>query len=98
MRETPRPQGTAGDTGSELPQRRPGCAFAHTTGASGSGTPHRSDGRPPHTPRGARHTGPAVRPGTTPPGAGPGGGVGFGGWGGGGRVARPTRERAGRRP
>ncbi|MFJ4917127.1 phosphatase PAP2 family protein [Streptomyces sp. NPDC088726] len=67
MRETPRPQGTAGDTGSELPQHRPGCAFAHTTGASGSGTPHRSDGRPPHTPRGARHTGPAVRPGTTPP-------------------------------
>ncbi|WNI28904.1 phosphatase PAP2 family protein [Streptomyces sp. ITFR-6] len=67
MRETPRPQGTAGDTGSELPRHRPGCAFAHTTGASGSGTPHRSDGRPPHTPRGARHTGPAVRPGTPPP-------------------------------
>lgn len=67
MRETPRPQGTAGDAGSELPQHRPGCAFAHTTGASGSGTPHRSDGRPPHTPRGARHTGPTVRPGTTPP-------------------------------
>nr|WSW66499.1 phosphatase PAP2 family protein [Streptomyces sp. NBC_00995] len=67
MRETPRPQGTAGDAGPELPQRRPGCAFAHTTGASGSGTPHRSDGRPPHTPRGARQTGPTVRPGTTPP-------------------------------
>ncbi|WP_393061198.1 phosphatase PAP2 family protein [Streptomyces sp. LN549] len=67
MRDAPRPQGTAGDTGSELPQRRPGCAFAHTPGASGPGTPHRSDGRPPHTPRGARQTGPTVRPGTTPP-------------------------------
>ncbi|WNI22147.1 phosphatase PAP2 family protein [Streptomyces sp. ITFR-16] len=67
MRETPRPQGTAGDAGPELPQRRPGCAFAHTTGASGSGTPHRSVCRPPHTPRGARQTGPSVRPGTTPP-------------------------------
>ncbi len=49
-----------------LPQRRPGRAFAHT-GASGSGTPHRSDGRPPHTPRGARRTDPAGHPGTTPP-------------------------------
>ncbi|MEV7403277.1 phosphatase PAP2 family protein [Streptomyces sp. NPDC091267] len=67
MRETPRPQETAGDTGSELPQRRPGCAFAHTTGASGSGTPHRSDGRPSHTPRDVRRAGPTVRPGTTPP-------------------------------
>ncbi|MFD8689702.1 phosphatase PAP2 family protein [Streptomyces sp. NPDC059651] len=67
MRDTPRPQGTAGDTGSELPRHRPGCAFAHATGASGSGTPHRSDGRPSHTPRGARQAGPTVRPGTTPP-------------------------------
>ena len=54
MRETPRPQETAGDA-------------AHTTGAPGSGTPHRSDGRPPHTPRGARHTGPAGHFGTIPP-------------------------------
>ncbi|MEL5959566.1 phosphoesterase, partial [Streptomyces sp. CLV115] len=67
MRETPRPQGTAGDAGPELPQRRPGRAFAHTAGASGSGTPHRSDGRPPQTPRGVRQTGPTGRPGTTPP-------------------------------
>ncbi|MGW0958602.1 phosphatase PAP2 family protein [Streptomyces gelaticus] len=67
MRETPRPQGTAGDAGPELPQRRPGRAFAHTTGASGSGTPHRSDGRSPQTPRGVRQTGPTGRPGTTPP-------------------------------
>ncbi|MFC9627122.1 phosphatase PAP2 family protein [Streptomyces sp. NPDC056930] len=67
MRETPRPQGTAGDAGPELPQHRPGRAFAHTTGASGSGTPHRSDGRSPQTPRGARQTGPTGRPGTTPP-------------------------------
>ncbi|MFJ1847129.1 phosphatase PAP2 family protein [Streptomyces sp. NPDC088146] len=67
MRETPRPQGTAGDARTELPQHRPGRAFAHTTGASGSGTPHRSDGRPPQTPRGARQTGPTGRPGTTPP-------------------------------
>lgn len=67
MRETPRPQGTAGDTGPLLPQHRPGRAFAHTTGASGSGTPHRSDDRSPHTPRGARVTGPAGRPGTSPP-------------------------------
>ncbi|MGQ4490537.1 phosphatase PAP2 family protein [Streptomyces sp. SAS_281] len=67
MRETPRPQGTAGESGSELPRHRPGRAFAHTTGASRSGTPHRSDGRSPHTPRGARQTGPLVRSGTTPP-------------------------------
>ncbi|MFH8475303.1 phosphatase PAP2 family protein [Streptomyces sp. NPDC018000] len=67
MRETPRPQGTVGDAGPELPQHRPGRAFAHTTGATGSGTPHRSDGRSPQTPRGARRTDPAGRPGTTPP-------------------------------
>ncbi|MFF6776385.1 phosphatase PAP2 family protein [Streptomyces sp. NPDC012637] len=58
MRETPR---------AEPPQPRPHRAFAHTTGALGSGTPHRSDGRPPHTPRGARQPGPGDRPGTTPP-------------------------------
>ncbi|MEU8673096.1 phosphatase PAP2 family protein [Streptomyces sp. NPDC048560] len=67
MRETRRSQETAGDSGSALPRCRPGCAHAHTTGASGSGTPHRSDGRPPHTPRGARQTDPAGDPGTTPP-------------------------------
>ncbi|MFE2746543.1 phosphatase PAP2 family protein [Streptomyces scopuliridis] len=67
MRETPRSQGTAGDTRAGHPQRRFGRAFAHTTGASGSGTPHRSDGRTPQTPRGVRHTGPYGRPGTTPP-------------------------------
>ncbi|MCP3816654.1 phosphatase PAP2 family protein [Streptomyces sp. A3M-1-3] len=67
MRETPRPQGTAGEAGPELPQLRPGCAFAHTNGASSSGSPHRSDGRPPQTPRGARHTDPGGRLGTTPP-------------------------------
>ncbi|WP_294004284.1 phosphatase PAP2 family protein [Streptomyces sp.] len=49
------------------PQLRPGRALAHTTGASGSGSPHRSDGRPPQTPRGARRSGPDGRPGTTPP-------------------------------
>lgn len=58
MRETP---------WAEPPQPRPHRAFAHTTGALGSGTPHRSDGRPPHTPRGARQPGPGDRPGTTPP-------------------------------
>ncbi|MBT2393035.1 phosphatase PAP2 family protein [Streptomyces sp. ISL-1] len=67
MRETPRSQGTAGDARMEPPQPRLGRALAHTTGASGSGTPHRSDGRPPQTPRGARQTGPAGRLGTTPP-------------------------------
>ncbi|MFF3291187.1 phosphatase PAP2 family protein [Streptomyces sp. NPDC003023] len=67
MRETPRSQVTAGDPRTEPPQPRPGRALAHTTGASGSGTPHRSDGRPPQTPRGVRHTGPAGRIGTTPP-------------------------------
>ncbi|MEU9761657.1 phosphatase PAP2 family protein [Streptomyces sp. NPDC001834] len=67
MRETPRPQGTAGDAGPELSRHRPGRAFAHTTGAFGSGTPHRSDDRSPQTPRGARYTGPAGRPGTSPP-------------------------------
>ncbi|MGW1437132.1 phosphatase PAP2 family protein [Streptomyces griseus] len=66
MRETPRSRETPADSGPGLPQRRPGRAFAHT-GASGSGTPHRSDGRPPHTPRGARQTGLAGHPGTTPP-------------------------------
>lgn len=39
-----------GETGTEPPQPRPGRALAHTPGASGSGTPHRSDGRPPQTP------------------------------------------------
>ncbi|MEE1740686.1 phosphatase PAP2 family protein [Streptomyces sp. BE147] len=67
MRETPRPRGTAGDAGPGLPQHGPGRAFAHATGASGSGTSHRSDGRSPHTPRGARRTDPAGHPGTTPP-------------------------------
>ncbi|MEV6396549.1 phosphatase PAP2 family protein [Streptomyces sp. NPDC051907] len=67
MRETPRSQGTASDPRAEPPQPRLGRALAHTTGAHGSGTPHRSDGRPPQTPRGARHTGPAGLLGTTPP-------------------------------
>ncbi|MEU3303503.1 phosphatase PAP2 family protein [Streptomyces sp. NPDC006678] len=67
MRETPRSQETAGDSRAWPPQLRPGRALAHTTGASGSGTPHRSDGRPPQTPRGARQTGPGGRSGTTPP-------------------------------
>ncbi|MBZ4014320.1 hypothetical protein CCS38_00780 [Streptomyces purpurogeneiscleroticus] len=67
MRETPRSQGTASDARSALPRLRPGRALAHTTGASGSGNPHRSDGRPPQTPRGARFTGQHGRPGTTPP-------------------------------
>ncbi|WP_320773221.1 phosphatase PAP2 family protein [Streptomyces sp. CRN 30] len=49
------------------PQLRPGRALAHTTGASGSGSPHRSDGRSPQTPRGARRSGPDGRLGTTPP-------------------------------
>ncbi|MEU0085758.1 phosphatase PAP2 family protein [Streptomyces sp. NPDC006274] len=67
MRETPRSQETAGDSRPEPPQPRPGRALAHTTGASGSGTPHRSDRRPPQTPRGVRQTGPAGHFGTTPP-------------------------------
>ncbi|MBO0516184.1 phosphatase PAP2 family protein [Streptomyces beijiangensis] len=67
MRETPRSQGTASDSRQGPPQFQPGRAFAHTTGASSSGNPHRSDGRPPHTPRGARYTDPALRSGTTPP-------------------------------
>ncbi|MFF8695009.1 phosphatase PAP2 family protein [Streptomyces sp. NPDC015144] len=67
MRETPRPQGTSGDAGSGRSRHRSGRAFAHAGGASGSGTPHRSDGRSPQTPRGVRQTGPTGRPGTTPP-------------------------------
>ncbi|MGW0467969.1 phosphatase PAP2 family protein [Streptomyces sp. NPDC003027] len=67
MRETPRSQGTAGDNRAEPPQPRLDRAFAHTAGAFGSGTPHRSDGRPPHTPRGARQPGQGGLPGTTPP-------------------------------
>ncbi|WP_371132007.1 phosphatase PAP2 family protein [Streptomyces sp. cf386] len=56
-----------GDIGSRPPQLRPGRALAHTTGASGSGSPHRSDSRPPQTPRGARPSDPDGRLGTTPP-------------------------------
>lgn len=67
MRETPRSQGTAGDARAEPPQPRLDRAIAHTTGASGSGTPHRSDGRPPHTPRGARQPDPHQRAEATPP-------------------------------
>ncbi|QHC25195.1 phosphatase PAP2 family protein [Streptomyces sp. GS7] len=67
MRETPRPQGTAGDARSALPRLRPGRALAHNTGAVRSGNPHRSDVRPPQTPRGARDTGRRGRSGTTPP-------------------------------
>ncbi|MFJ7267708.1 phosphatase PAP2 family protein [Streptomyces sp. NPDC099050] len=59
MSETPRFRETGGDTSTGLPQRRTGHAFAHT--------PHRSDGRTPQTPRGARHPDPGGRPGTTPP-------------------------------
>lgn len=50
MRETPRSQGTAGDARSALPRLRSGRALAHDTGTPGSGNPHRSDVRPPHTP------------------------------------------------
>ncbi|MCD7444043.1 phosphatase PAP2 family protein [Streptomyces lincolnensis] len=67
MRDTPRPRETAGDLRSGPPQLRSGRALAHTNGASGSGSPHRSDSRPPQTPRGARRSGPFGRPGTTPP-------------------------------
>ncbi|MES5817385.1 phosphatase PAP2 family protein [Streptomyces sp. RG80] len=56
-----------GDIRPGPPQLRPGRALAHTNGASGSGSPHRSDGRPPQTPRGARRSDPDGRPGTTPP-------------------------------
>ncbi|MDK9497806.1 phosphatase PAP2 family protein [Streptomyces katrae] len=59
MSETDRSRATGGDTGTGLPQRRTGHAFAHT--------PLRSDGRPPQTPRGARQPGPGGRPGTIPP-------------------------------
>ncbi|MFF0447050.1 phosphatase PAP2 family protein [Streptomyces sp. NPDC004609] len=67
MRETPRSQETAGGSEAEPPQHCLGRATAHTTGASGSGTPHRSDGRSPQTPRGARRPDPAGCFGTTPP-------------------------------
>ncbi|MET8077265.1 phosphatase PAP2 family protein [Streptomyces sp. NPDC005303] len=56
-----------GDIRTGPPQLRPGRALAHTTGASGSGSPHRSDSRPPQTPRGGRRTDLIGRPGTTPP-------------------------------
>ncbi|WP_406182723.1 phosphatase PAP2 family protein [Streptomyces canus] len=56
-----------GDIRPGPPQLRPGRALAHTTGASGSGSPHRSDSRPPQTPRGGRPSDPIGRPGTTPP-------------------------------
>jgi membrane-associated phospholipid phosphatase len=52
------------------PQLRPGRALAHTTGASGSESPHRSDSRPPQTPRGGRPADPDGRPGATPPAPG----------------------------
>ncbi|WP_217197824.1 phosphatase PAP2 family protein [Streptomyces buecherae] len=66
MRETPRSQETVSDAGPVHPQPRSGRAMARTTGVSGSGSPHRSDGRPPHTPRGARRLGRSGGPGTTP--------------------------------
>ncbi|MFF5717906.1 phosphatase PAP2 family protein [Streptomyces buecherae] len=66
MRETPRSQETVSDAGPVHPQPRSGRAMARTTGVSGSGSPHRSDGRPPHTPRGARRLGHSGSPGTTP--------------------------------
>ncbi|MHA5051717.1 phosphatase PAP2 family protein [Streptomyces sp. SD15] len=56
-----------GDTGSRPPQLRPGRALAHTPGASGSGSPHRSDSRSPQTPRGARRPDLDGRLGTPPP-------------------------------
>ncbi|WP_369175353.1 phosphatase PAP2 family protein [Streptomyces sp. R28] len=56
-----------GDIRPGPPQLRPGRALAHTTGASGSGSPHRSDSRPPQTPRGGRPSDPDGRLGTTPP-------------------------------
>ncbi|MGP3688773.1 phosphatase PAP2 family protein [Streptomyces sp. IBSNAI002] len=59
MSETPRSRATEGDSGTGLPQHRTGHAFAHT--------PHRSDSRPPQTPRGVRQPGPGGRPGTIPP-------------------------------
>ncbi|MFD7259377.1 phosphatase PAP2 family protein [Streptomyces sp. NPDC059874] len=59
MSETPRSRETGGDTSTGLPQRRTGHAFAHT--------PHRSDSRPPQTPRGVRQPDPGGRPGTIPP-------------------------------
>ncbi|MEU9033853.1 phosphatase PAP2 family protein [Streptomyces sp. NPDC048352] len=59
MSETDRSRETGGDTGTGLPQRRTGHAFAHA--------PLRSDGRPPQTPRGVRQPGPGGRPGTIPP-------------------------------
>ncbi|MFI5805500.1 phosphatase PAP2 family protein [Streptomyces sp. NPDC051561] len=70
MRETPRPQVTASETRTTLSRLRPGRAFAHTSGASGSGSPHRSDGETPHTPRGVRPSGPTDCPGATPPAPG----------------------------
>ncbi|MFJ3632334.1 phosphatase PAP2 family protein [Streptomyces sp. NPDC090112] len=59
MSEKARSRATGSDTGTGLPQRRTGRAFAHT--------PHRSDGRPPQTPRGVRRPGPGGRLGTIPP-------------------------------
>ncbi|MFD8142777.1 phosphatase PAP2 family protein [Streptomyces sp. NPDC059708] len=59
MSETDRSRVTGSATGTGLPQRRTGHAFAHTL--------LRSDGRPPQTPRGVRQPGPAGRPGTIPP-------------------------------
>ncbi|MCX4528420.1 MULTISPECIES: phosphatase PAP2 family protein [unclassified Streptomyces] len=59
MSETARSRETGDDPGTGLPQRRTGHAFAHA--------PHRSDGRPPQTPRGARQPDPGGRPGTIPP-------------------------------
>ncbi|WP_329098789.1 phosphatase PAP2 family protein [Streptomyces sp. NBC_01439] len=59
MSETPRSRDSGGDTSTGLPQHRSGHAFAHT--------PHRSDGRSPQTPRGARQPDLGGRPGTIPP-------------------------------
>ncbi|MBH1934036.1 phosphatase PAP2 family protein [Streptomyces sp. AV19] len=72
MSETSRPQDTTADAAPPvLPRHRCGCAVAHTTGATRPGSPHRSDDRPPHTPRGARCTGRDGGSGTLPPVPGP---------------------------
>lgn len=72
FRETPRtgrtPQKATCGNRPAIPHLRSGSALAHdTAGASGPGTPRRSDGRSSHTPRDGRYGDRHGRPGTLPP-------------------------------
>ncbi|OWA10421.1 hypothetical protein B9W62_10815 [Streptomyces sp. CS113] len=64
MRDTPAHRGLWADHQDEASPASTWSCLAHTTGAHGFRLPHRSDGRSPQTPRGARRSGQDGRLGT----------------------------------